>query len=383
VPNAAASWANPFGGDITFPRFPSYSPTTQLSSSFVDQAYRPPVTQQFSLNLQTELAHSFLLEVGYAGARGTHQILNLSLNQALIASASAPVRGLTANTVANIPQRVPIEGFTAIGLNDIDSSASSWYHSLEASLTKRLSKGLQFLAAYTFAHAYSDSARSTAAGGTSGITGDQSNLRNNYGLSEFDREHRLVVSFLYQLPSPNGGNAVIRRLLGGWATSGVMTLQSGLPLTLTGSSTANIAGITSDRAYMAPGCTYKDLSTPGPVDSKLNNYFSRNCIWRNAAGTAAWPVIGSDGVATAFGNSGVGIVSGPDQRNFDLSAIKQTRVPRLGEQGKLEFRAEFFNAFNTTQFSSPGANVSSSTFGVISSTAVNSRIVQLALKLNF
>lgn len=381
VPNASASFANPFGGDIAFPRFPAYSPTTQLSSSFIDQAYRPPVTQQFSLNLQTQLSRDLLLEVGYAGARATHQILNRSLNQAFIASASNPVRGVTTNTVANIPQRVPIQGFTAIGLNDIDSSAYSWYHGLEASLTKRLGKGLQFLAAYTFSHAYSDSARSTLAGGTSGITGDQSNLRNNYGLSEFDREHRLVVSFLYQLPSPHG--TVVRKLLGGWAAAGVMTLQSGVPLTLTGSSTANIAGITTDRAYLAPGCTYKDLSTPGSVDSKLGNYFSRNCIWRNAAGTAAWPIIGSDGVATAFGNSGVGIVSGPDQRNFDLSAIKQTRIPRLGENGNLEFRAEFFNAFNTTQFASPGANVSAATFGVISSTAVNPRIVQLALKLNF
>jgi hypothetical protein len=162
-----------------------------------------------------------------------------------------------------------------------------------------------------------------------------------------------------------------------------MTLQSGLPLTLTGTNGSNIAGISTDRAQMAPGCTYQDLSATGSVDSKLNNYFSRNCIYRNAAGTAIWPVIGSDGVATAFGNSGIGIVSGPDQRNFDLSAIKRTHIPHMGEAGNLEFRAEFFNAFNTTQFSSPGTNVSASNFGVISSTAVSPRIVQLALKLNF
>ena len=162
-----------------------------------------------------------------------------------------------------------------------------------------------------------------------------------------------------------------------------MTIQSGLPLTLTGTSGSNIAGITSDRAQMALGCSYADLNTSGSVDSKLGNYFNRACIYRNAAGTAIWPAIGSDGAATAFGNSGVGIVFGPDQRNFDLSAIKRTRIHPLGEGGNLEFRAEFFNAFNTTQFSSPGSNVSASTFGVISSTAVSPRIVQLALKLNF
>jgi hypothetical protein len=382
APNAGASFASPFGSDLTFPTFPAYSPTTQLASSFVDQAYQPPLTQQFGANLQTDLGRDLMLEVGYAGSRGTHQILNHSLNQALIASTSNPIRGITTNTVANIAQRVPFLGFTAPGLNDIDSAASSWYHGLEAHLTKRMGHGLQFLAAYTFAHAYSTSGRSTAAGGTSGITGDQNNKLANYGLSEFDREHRLVVSFLYQVPGPHG-NALLRSLLGGWMASGVMTLQSGLPLTLTGTNGANIAGITSDRPEMAPGCTYQDLSTRGTVHSKLSNYFNRNCIYRNAAGTAIWPVIGSDGAATAFGNSGVGIVSGPDQRNFDLSAIKRTNLPRMGEGGNLEFRAEFFNAFNTTQFSSPGTNVSAATFGVISSTAVSPRIVQLALKLNF
>jgi len=383
APNATASFANPFGPELTFPQFPAYSPTTQRSISFIDQTYRPPVTQQFGMNLQTEIGHELLLEVGYAGSRGTHQILNRSLNQALIASASNPLRGLTTNTVANISQRVPILGFTAPGLNDIDSSASSWYHGLEVSLTKRLAHGLQFLAAYTFAHAYSTSARSTAAGGTSGITGDQNNRKANYGLSEFDREHRLTVSFLYELPRPQGGNAALRNVLGGWAASGVVTIQSGLPLTLTGTNGNNIAGITSDRAEMAPGCTYHDLSTAGAVDSKLSNYFNRSCIARNAAGTAIWPIVGADGVATAFGSSGVGIVSGPDQRNFDLSILKRTRIPKMGEAGNLEFRAEFFNAFNTTQFSSPGTNVSAATFGVISSTAVNPRIVQMALKVNF
>jgi hypothetical protein len=103
---------------------------------------------------------------------------------------------------------------------------------------------------------------------------------------------------------------------------------------------------------------------------------------RNAAGSAIWPVVGNDGVATGFGNSGVGIAFGPDQRNFDLSIIKQTRLG-IRENINLEFRAELFNAFNTSQFGAPGTNVSAATFGVISSTAVNPRIGQLALKLNF
>lgn len=383
APNAAASFASPFGPDLTFPQFPAYSPTTQRSISFIDQSYRPPVTQQFSLNLQTELSRSLMLEVGYVGTRGTHQILNRSLNQAQLASASNPIRGVTTNTVANIPQRVPILGFTAPGLNDIDSSASSWYHGMEASLTKRLSKGMQFLAAYTFAKSYSTTGRSTAAGGTSGITGNQNNMRANYGLSEFNRVHRFVVSYLYELPRPKLTNAFANHLLGGWAVAGVTTLQSGLPLTLTGTNSNNVFGITSDRAALAAGCTYNQLVTAGAVDSKLSNYFNSPCILRNAAGAAIWPVVGDDNRATGFGNSGVGIAFGPDQRNFDLVLIKRTALKAVSESANVEFRTEFFNAFNTPQFSAPGTNVSAATFGVISSTAVNPRIIQFALKLNF
>jgi hypothetical protein len=350
---------------------------------FIDQGYRPPLTQQFSLNLQTDLGHDFLLEVGYVGTRGTHQIQNRSLNQARLASASNPIRGQTTNTLANIAQRVPILGFTAPGLQAVDSSASSWYHGLEASLTKRLSKRLQFLAAYTFSHAYSTIGRNTGASGGAGVAGNQNDPRANYGRSEFNREHRFVASYLYQLPGPQKLGPVLNKLLGGWAVAGVTTLQSGVPLSLTGTNSNNVFGITTDRAQLAAGCTYNDLTVSGSVHSRLGGYFNRNCIARNASGAAIWPVIGDDGRATNFGNSGTGIVFGPDQRNFDLAVIKTTPLSRLREGANLEFRAEFFNAFNTTQFGNPSTNVSATTFGVISGTAVNPRIIQLALKLNF
>ena len=383
APNAGASFASPFGPDLSFPQFPAYSPTTARTISFIDPDYRPPITQEFSVNLQADLRHNALLEVAYVGARGTHQIQNRSLNQALLASASSPIRGETTNTFANIGKRVPILGFTAPGLNDIDSSASSWYHGLETSLTKRLSKGVQFLVAYTFSDAYSTTGRSTAAAGVSGISGNQNDSRANYGRSEFNREHRLVVSYLYQLPRPKRFNAFSDALLGGWSVAGVTTIQSGLPLTLTGTNSNNVFGITNDRAQLAPGCSNRDLTNPGSVNSKLDNYFNKSCILRNSTGAAAWPVVGGDGRATGFGNSGVGVVSGPDQRNFDIVVIKRTPLTRLRENASFEFRTELFNAFNTTQFASPSTNVSSSTFGVISSTAVNPRIIQFAVKMNF
>jgi len=387
--NVAASFANPFLPEPSLPAFTPYSSATQLSTSLIDPDYRPPVMQQYSLNLQTALGRNYLLELGYVGTRGTHLIYRHSLNQARLASPTNPIRGVTTNTVANISQRVPIRGFTPLGLSDIDSSATSRYHGLEVSLTKRLSKGLQFLAAYTLARSYSDAATNTSASGF-GFSGDQQNRDANYGRNDFNREHRFVVSYVYQVPSPQRFPAVIDQLLSGWSVSGVTTIQSGLPLSLFGTNANNAFGITGDRAQLASGCTNDDLATSGSVTDRLGGYFNANCIARanpNAplgpTNAAVWPVIGDDGRATAFGNSGVGIIAGPGQNNSDIAIIKRTPFRWLGQGGNIEFRAELFNAFNTPQFGLPDLNVSSATFGVISTTSVNPRIIQLALKLNF
>ena len=382
--NTAASFANPFQPVPSFPLFPVYSPTTAVGISFVDQDYRPPLTQQWSLNLQTDLGHDFLLEVGYVGAKGTHQIVSHSLNQAGLASPSNPIRGITTNTVANISQRVPIRGFTASGLNDIDSKASSRYDGLEVSLTKRFSKGLQFLAAYTFAHAYSTAATNDFAAGTGGVNGNQNNPGANYGRSDFNREHRFIFSYVYQMPGPKRFSGFVNNLLGGWSVAGVTTIQSGLPLSFSGTNTNNAFGITADRAQLAPSCTAAQLVTSGSTQSRLGGYFNRLCFNGLTAtgGAPAWLAI-EPGGGTNFGNSGVGIAFGPGQNNSDFAVIKRTPLHLLGESSNVEFRTEFFNVFNHPQFSNPSTNVSSATFGRIVSTSVNPRIIQFALKLNF
>lgn len=382
--NAAASFTNPFQPVPSFPQFTVYSPTTAANISFVDPDYRPPLTQQWSLNLQTDLGHDFLLEAGYVGAKGTHQIIQHSLNQAGLASVSNPIRGATTNTLGNISQRVPIRGFTAPGLSDIDSTASSRYDGLEVSLTKRFSKGLQFLASYTFAHAYSDAATNTFASGF-GISGNQNDPRARYGRSDFNREHRFVFSYVYQMPSPKRFNSVVNNLLGGWSLAGVTTIQSGLPLSFFGTNSNNVFGITADRAQLAPSCTAADLVTSGSTQSRLNGYFNRLCFNGLTAtgGAPAWQVIGDDGVATNFGNSGPGIAFGPGQNNSDIAIIKRTPVGWLGEGGNIEFRTEFFNALNHPQFNNPNTNVSNPAFGTITGASVNPRIIQFGLKVNF
>jgi len=377
VANASASFANPFQPPVDFPVFPPYTPTTSLTPRFLAQDYRPGVTEQYSLNIQTQLPKQLLLEVGYVGSRGTHLIRTRSVDQALNATPSDPVRGVTTDTVANLTSRLPYLGFTPNGLQAVESAGSSWYNSLEATLSRHLANNLQFIASYTFSRLLDTDGgnASLTQGGNVLALGNQYG-NSGYGPADFNREHRLVVSFVYQIPNFLKDNKGFGKATGGWAFSGVTTFQSGQRLTISGTNSNNAFGITSDRAQLAPGCTASQLATSGSLESRLSNYYNTACF-------APFAIIGADGKATAFGNSGVGLVNGPGQSNFDLSLSKRTALPVLSERSNWEFRAEFFNAFNKPQFANPDSNSSSATFGRILNTAVNPRIIQLALKLNF
>jgi hypothetical protein len=156
----------------------------------------------------------------------------------------------------------------------------------------------------------------------------------------------------------------------------VATIQSGSALTIADTNSTNIFGISEDRAQLTGTCTKGQLVKGGSIESKLNGYFNTSCF-------TTPPVIGADGIGTAFGDSGTGIVDGPGQANLDI-AVSKTVVFEWPHGGSsLEFRAEFFNALNHPQFANPDTNFTSPTFGVISSTSVNPRVGQLALKFAF
>jgi hypothetical protein len=374
--NTNATLANPFQPVPTLPSFPAYSPTSSITSFGDGQNFRPAIVQQYSVNLQTSLAKNYLLEVGYVGTRSTRLLLQRSADQALSASVADPIRGVTTNTVANIPERQPIPGFAPDSMVQVESSGASWYNGLNASLTKRFSNGLQFLASYTFSRTLdtAGAAVNLTAAGNAIVTGNQNDPGARYGNTDYSRPQRFVFSYVYQFPGHKSETGLVGHLLGGWQTAGVVTIQAGQWITILDTNPNNVFGISEDRAEIAPGCT--QFVTSGSVQSRLNNFFNASCFTNP-------PVIGSDGIGTAFGDSGVGIVRGPDQDNFDLAIIKNTRIGWPGENLNLEFRAEFFNAFNTPQFSNPDSTFSDSSFGQISSTSVNPRIVQFALKLNF
>lgn len=379
--NASATFQNPFPQPFptpaSFPLFPAYSPSTALTVASVSPDFRPALIQQFGFNVQDELRPSLLLELGYVGTLGRHLTRTRLLNQALDASPTNPVRGQTEDTLANIPLRVPVIGIPSTALQEVESAGQSWYNGLEASLTKRLSGGLQFLASYTFSKSLdTDGANINGTGAGNILTrGDQNSPSQRRGRSSFDRTNRFVFSMVYELPG-SYSKSFARALLGGWSLSAVATVQSGDALTVLYTNSKNVFGIPQDRAQLSYGCTNGQLVTAGSVQRNLNNYFDKACF-------TAPPVIGADGQGTAFGDSGTGIVDGPGQANLDLSLVKTIPLRWRQEGSSVQFRAELFNAFNHPQFADPDNNFSSATFGVISSTSVNPRVGQLALKLSF
>jgi hypothetical protein len=204
-----------------------------------------------------------------------------------------------------------------------------------------------------------------------------------------------VFTYLWEIPHPSGESFVNRKLLSGWALSGVTTFQSGLPLTITDSLGGSIFGSAStSRAQLCPGFSQAQVATGGGVESRLDNYFNAAALATAAVPSLSgcpFPLIG-DG--TGYGNTGRGAFRGPHQANFDASLAKSTKVGGLTEAATLEFRAEFFNAFNHPQFANPGTSLNiifpknqpptlAGNFGKIGATSVAPRLIQFGLKYTF
>jgi hypothetical protein len=245
----------------------------------------------------------------------------------------------------------------------MQSSGISSYNSLQASVNKRFSYGLQFLAAYTYSHTIDDySGDATGTSDVSVVPGDERvGFLNNRASSDFDRRHRLVFSGIYDLPKfYKGSSGFARRAVNGWELATVFTLQSGTPFSVLTNETAFVQA----RADSVPGCS---PALSGSVESRLLKYFDTSCFTPATA-------VGD------FGNTGRNILRGPDQRNVDISVIKYFPVT---ERVKLEFRGEFFNVFNMVSFANPINIVESPSVGQIVSTSTGPRVIQSALKINF
>jgi hypothetical protein len=370
--NGAATLADPpqYPGGVLTLGFPLRTPTSRRTDGGYDPIQRNPMVQQFSLNLEYGLSPGMALEVAYVGSYGTRQQLTIPINQPTLASATNPVNCgydgvptdcITTNTTTNAAQRVPVLGETPTALGALGFRGFSWYNAMQVTLRKRLSHGVTFQAAYTWSKAEA-----------SAVFNDVNKI--DRARSSIDRTQRLIVNYSWQLPSPFR-EGIGGKLVNGWSVSGVMTAQGGNPLALTDQTGGSIYGRTgSSTVQLCPSNVKEDLKNTS------GNDVARLSSWFNKAAICSPPTIGN---GRGYGNTGQFIVDGPGQFNWDIALTKATRVGGIHEDSELQFRTEFYNAFNHAQFSNPGTTFGQPTFGVITSTSVAARLIQFGLKYSF
>jgi hypothetical protein len=349
-----------------------------LDAPFVDPDTHTPLVRQYNFNLQYEFAKNWVLEAGYVGSSGINLLdAYHNYNTAYLASPSNPVNGQTSNTLANVAIRVPYLGYQPVGVQGTAFDGSSNYNSLQASVRKQFSHGFLMQASYTWSKDLTD-INYDSAGSVGADINDPHNLGQQYGPAYFNRPQRFVVNYSYDLPFGTHSGA-LGKVLGGWNVSGVTTVQDGTPLTITDPNAGTIYGTTTaSTAQLASGATYGSILSSGSISQRLGGNSLGTGYFNTSAFTSA-PTGGIYGNGTGFGNSGVGVVLGPGQFNWDISIVKTTRIT---ERQALIFRTEFFNAFNHAQFSAPVLTLGG-TFGEITSTSVNPRILQFGLKYMF
>lgn len=387
--NYFATLANPFPSTPAgwLPRWATLSgQSSNISENGLAQRFVTPLVYEWNLNTQYEFLPSWVLELGYVGSRGIHlwnggtgATGGEPLNPAILASAANPVncgydgvptQCITTSTTANTFLRVPYFGF-APTFNAEATSLNFKFNSFQATVRKNLTRGLQFQAAYTWSRSFISS--------YVGVNNDYP-IAQEYGLNSLYHPQRLSINYTWDLPFGHA-DGLKGRVVNGWNVSGVTTIQNGTPLTITDSRGGSIFGnVVTSNAQFAPGMGNENATTSGSLFSRV----AGSGTFLNPAAFATTPTGGIFGNGTGFGDSGLGIVLGPGQDNWDIALMKNTLVGGLRENATLQFRAEFFNAFNHPQFSNPAvAFNSASGFGHITSLSVNPRLIQFGLKYIF
>ncbi|HYH84949.1 MAG TPA: hypothetical protein VEX60_05655, partial [Pyrinomonadaceae bacterium] len=312
---------------------------------------------------------------GVAGAP-----IDLNLANPITCSGST----LGGGQIINFEARVPVLGFNVPEALLLQSNGNSIYHGAQFSLNKRMSRGLQLGAAYTWSKSIDTS--STDPGSTAGsgkpdvpntgfvVQGDQRRLSENRAVSDFDRTHRFSMTFVYEIPSFNSNS----RFLKGWQVSGFFQAQTGTPYSIFAPEpelqtapqyldlvrgSGGLYRLGFGRPSLCPGASLDDLRQTGAD------------ITEDAFNTSA--------LCTSFGQSGSlgrNVLRAPSQNRFDLGLVKNTR---LTEDVSLELGMDIFNVFNRANFAAPDGELGSPDLGRITNTTGGPRVMQFRAKVRF
>jgi hypothetical protein len=343
----------------------------------VDPNNTTPYVIQFNLNIQRELPGAAIMSAGYVGTRGHHLLAQVESNPGIasrclqIAAELPTGQGCGPygeDQIYALPDGGSADGtrihsvtsgrFLSQGLLDFSSNAynttivNSDYNALQLSLAKHIGFS-QFLASYTWSKSIDN-----GSGDTDAI--NPFYPRRSRALSAFDLGHNFVVSYGLELPKLQGQRALVRKPLGGWELTGITRFTTGLPVTISENVDQSLSGLSD-----TPNWDGQTIAKSNPRSSSARTYFNSDQFSLQALGT--------------FGSSSRRFFHGPGLDNWDMALRKSTQI---NDRYALEFRAEFFNVFNHTQFNNPDGNQSAADFGEVS-TARDPRIGQVALRFTF
>jgi Carboxypeptidase regulatory-like domain len=338
--------------DFVFPPFSSvttFDPTT---------SFQVPVTYSWNFTIEHQLASNWLVRAAYVGVHASHIAETVELNPAVYIPGSK----------LSIDQRRALQPFGSISMDS--QSINTSYNSLQLTLQKRFSRGLSVLANYTYSKSLDDLPVGALVRQGPGGSGSASPIPWNMagrhqfdrGPSVFDHTHILAVSYVWDLPKWSGAGPVVRHVFGNWELSGIVSARSGDPVTILAAGNPSQTGLGGERA----------VQVGNPFGAKACGN-SAPCVNDLNPSSFQLPATGT------VGTLGKGTVRGPGFFNWDMGIFKN--IP-LSERCRLQFRAEFFNIFNRTNFDDPHSTLGAAGFGSILGSA-DPRIGQLALKILF
>ena len=352
---------------------------TLVGFTAIDAHWQIPYIQQASASVERQIGDSLAVEVGYIGAWGRNldraRLVNNAAPSPLPLGPRRPYQTVSFVPGTELPDTWPIESLTfPVGpINVLEFTARSEYNAGYVQAKQRLSRGLSFLASYTYSKSMSDSPSFRSAAMEPEVPQDSFNLDAEWGPAGCDIRHRFVASLIYQIPfsaRPKTDESAWRRtarlILGDWQVAAIHQAQSGFPFTISVfGDTANagaLLNINPVRANVVPG-----VSPYLPADERTAER------WFNTGAFVAPP-------AFTFGSAGRNSVYGPGLSKTDVTVQREFALPN--DVG-VEFRAEAYNVFNVTNYGTPERFVNTPQFGSVIMAATPARQIQFVGRLKF
>src|SRR5579872_4939724 len=323
--------------------------------------YNLPASYQYSIGVQHSLSTRTVLSVSYVGNQGRHQNDYRQINL-------PPEANLGALLAANAPYQtsgLTYPGFTNI--NMAENEANTHYNGLQVDLNSQVGRDLTLRAMYTLSKAVDPTTAGSGGGDLGGVSNPYAGWVYDNGPSGYDRRNVAVVNFIYDIPVfRHSQSRFVRSTVGGWQVSGIVTMESGLPLNLglSGNQGGNFVG-GSNRPDLTGSISYEHAVSP--TQAQVIQYINPSAF--------AFPALG------AWGTLGHNALRGPGMDNWNISLFKSFSLSE-SRGSRLELRLETFNTWNHTEFSGVNTTFGNSNFGQFNST-FDPRILQLGAKIYF